>query len=114
MNLVLRTKEVSRVSNKFRTVHFIMPKLLAPSTEEVQFCALNRVAIITGAAQGIGFAIVELLATSGAKVTIVDFDKTLGKQAEEKIKHDTSFIKYDFTSWSDQVDLFWQVIETHG
>lgn len=91
-----------------------MSKLLAPSTEEVRSAVLNKVAIVTGAAQGIGFAIAELLAISGAKVIIADYDEYLGQQAQEKIGHGTLFIKCDVTLWSNQIDLFRRTIETHG
>lgn len=91
-----------------------MPQILAPSAEEVRSAVLSKVAIVTGAAQGIGFAIAELLAISGAEVIIADFDENLGKQAANKIGHGTVFVKCDVTSWSNQINLFQQTIEIHG
>jgi len=91
-----------------------MSQLQPPSTEEVRSAVLSKVAIVTGAAQGIGFAIAELLAISGAKVIIADIDGNLGKQAQDKIGYGTLFIKCDVTSWNNQIDLFRRTIETHG
>jgi len=91
-----------------------MSHLQPPSTEEVRSAVISKVAIVTGAAQGIGFAIANLLAISGAKVIIADIDENLGKKAEDKIGHSALFIKCDVTSWSSQINLFLRTIETHG
>ena len=45
----------------------------------------NRVAVVTGGAQGFGFAIPERFIQSGAKVIIWDIDETESKKAIEKI-----------------------------
>ena len=49
----------------------------------IKFDLSNKVAIVTGGAQGFGFAITERFVKSGAKVIIWDIDK---KTAEEAIK----------------------------
>ncbi|MFH2069908.1 MAG: 3-oxoacyl-[acyl-carrier-protein] reductase [Elusimicrobiota bacterium] len=46
---------------------------------------LDRVAIVTGAAQGIGKAIASALAMEGANIVISDIDETLAKNAAEEI-----------------------------
>ncbi len=46
----------------------------------------NKVAIITGAAQGIGKAIAVQMASEGASVVIADIDETLGLKTAEEIK----------------------------
>ena len=46
----------------------------------------NKVAIVTGAAQGIGFACAERFAREGAKVILSDIDITKGEEAAEKIQ----------------------------
>jgi 3(or 17)beta-hydroxysteroid dehydrogenase len=45
----------------------------------------NKVALITGAAKGIGQACAELFAHEGATVILSDIDDTLGQQARDKI-----------------------------
>ena len=45
----------------------------------------DRTAVITGGAQGFGFAIAERFIQSGAKVVIWDIDEQEAKKAVEKI-----------------------------
>ena len=51
----------------------------------IKFNLNNRVAIITGGAQGFGFAIAERFISSGAKVIIWDIDENECKKAISKI-----------------------------
>ena len=51
----------------------------------IKFDLSNRVAVITGGAQGFGFAIAERFIKSGAKVVIWDIDEQEAKKAVEKI-----------------------------
>ena len=51
----------------------------------IKFDLNNRVAIVTGGAQGFGLAITERFIQSGAKVIIWDIDETESKKAIEKI-----------------------------
>ena len=51
----------------------------------IKFDLNNRVAIITGGAQGFGFAIADRFIKSGAKVVIWDIDEQEAKKAIEKI-----------------------------
>ncbi|WP_300357497.1 SDR family NAD(P)-dependent oxidoreductase [uncultured Pseudoalteromonas sp.] len=44
----------------------------------------DKVAVITGAAVGIGFALANSLATEGMKVVLFDIDETALKRALEK------------------------------
>ncbi|MES0811920.1 3-oxoacyl-ACP reductase family protein [Roseibium sp. SCPC15] len=46
----------------------------------------NKVAIITGAARGIGFAVAKRFVMDGAKVVIADVDDTTGEEAAEELK----------------------------
>ena len=46
----------------------------------------NKVAIVTGAASGIGLACAELLAASGAKVALVDFNSETLPKATKKVQ----------------------------
>ncbi len=52
----------------------------------IKFDLNNRVAIVTGGAQGFGLAITERFIDSGAKVVIWDIDENEAKKALEKIK----------------------------
>ncbi|KAH8589807.1 hypothetical protein B0O99DRAFT_723086 [Bisporella sp. PMI_857] len=91
-----------------------MSQLELPSPEELRGWALDKVVIVTGAAHGIGFAIAQLFADSGAKVVIADVDGDIGKEAAEKIGHDAQFIRCDVTSWDDQTHLFQQTVEIYN
>ena len=52
----------------------------------IQFDLKDRVAVVTGGAQGFGLAITERFINSGAKVIIWDIDENEAKKALDKIK----------------------------
>ena len=57
----------------------------------------NRVAVVTGGAQGFGLAITERFIEAGAKVLIWDIDESAAKDAIDKVKSGNlshSFTKY--------------------
>jgi len=59
----------------------------------------NKVAIVTGGAQGIGKGIVDILSSEGAKVCIADISEEFGEKAVKEIKDsggDALFIKANF------------------
>jgi NAD(P)-dependent dehydrogenase (short-subunit alcohol dehydrogenase family) len=60
----------------------------------------GRMAVVTGGAQGIGRAIVERLAASGAQVTIWDRDRALAETAAEEIDGQVNFVQVDVTDWA--------------
>ena len=49
---------------------------------------VGRVAIVTGAAEGIGFAVARRLAAAGARVAIADIDGAAARRAAERITQD--------------------------
>lgn len=64
----------------------------------------GKVAIITGAASGLGKASAQLLAREGAKVVVTDINEAAGKAAVEEIKSEGGnaiFIRADVTSERD-------------
>jgi 3-oxoacyl-[acyl-carrier protein] reductase len=59
----------------------------------------GRKAVVTGGAQGIGRAITQRFAASGAQVTIWDRDRALAEAAAEEIGGAVSFVQVDVTDW---------------
>ena len=53
----------------------------------------GKVAIVTGAGQGIGFEICRMLAASGARVVLNDLDQALAEEAAEKIGEEGGFCR---------------------
>lgn len=67
----------------------------------------DKVALVTGAARGIGRTTASLLAREGARVVIADRDEAGGRAAAETIGDDASFLPLDVrdqVSWRDTID----------
>jgi len=78
----------------------------------IQFDLKNRVAVITGGAQGFGFSIAERFIQSGAIVIIWDLDEESAKKAKEKLKSENfSYQILDVTN-SDQIKQNLKQVET--
>jgi 3-oxoacyl-[acyl-carrier protein] reductase len=77
----------------------------------------DKVAIITGAGQGIGEGIAMRFAREGAKVVLVDVNESQIKQVEQNIKADSGIalaIVGDVTSQEAMKDLVEQVVKEFG
>jgi 3(or 17)beta-hydroxysteroid dehydrogenase len=76
----------------------------------------DKVAVVTGAASGLGKAISTLLAGEGAKVVLADIDEANGKKATESINGGGSlafFVKLDVTSESDWAQVMRVTLERY-
>lgn len=94
--------------------HFDMASTSRPSSETVRSIVEGKVAIVTGAARGIGFATASLLAQHGTRVVLVDLNEEDLKKACSDIGQQTSYRVCDVSNWDQQVDLFKTVTESIG
>ncbi|KXN90975.1 15-hydroxyprostaglandin dehydrogenase [NAD(+)] [Leucoagaricus sp. SymC.cos] len=77
----------------------------------------DKVAIITGAANGIGKETAKRFASYGAKVVIGDRDIKGGKKTVQEIEQEggkATFVKCDVLLWDDQVSMFETAISKYG
>lgn len=77
----------------------------------------NRVAIVTGAAMGIGKAIAETMADEGAKIVIADVNDEAGKMTSENIKKSgghASYIKVDVTDFNQIKEAIEKVLDQYN
>ncbi|WP_250494268.1 SDR family oxidoreductase [Caballeronia sp. GAWG1-1] len=70
------------------------------------------VCVVTGAAQGIGFAIATGLKSAGATVVVADRDEALGQKAAQEIGG--TFVALDVTDSSSVDQAFDTVVARHG
>lgn len=76
---------------------------------------LNKVAIITGGAGGIGMATAKLFLEEGAKVVLVDLNKELLKKASLKLDHrNLSLCVADVSKAEDNEKFVKQTLDVHG
>ncbi|KAK5163700.1 uncharacterized protein LTR77_010373 [Saxophila tyrrhenica] len=77
--------------------------------------ATGKVAIITGAASGIGLALSRILANAGARVVLVDRDEQLLLEATQSLNNEqASSFQCDITSWAQQASLLSHTVERFG
>ena len=76
----------------------------------------ERVALVTGAASGIGAAVAAAFAREGAHVFMVDIDKKGGRALEDKLKaagYDACFLKGDVSQAADTDAVFEAIARRH-
>ncbi|MFC3883665.1 3-oxoacyl-ACP reductase FabG [Bacillus songklensis] len=77
----------------------------------------NKVAIITGAANGLGLEAVRIFLKEGAKVALVDFDETTGRQRAEELREaggDVEFFKVNVADRKDVDAMVNGVVDRFG
>ena len=81
----------------------------------INFNLSNRVAIVTGGAQGFGLAISERFIQSGAKVIIWDIDKEAAETAIKKINSKNCFYEIvDVTNFEEIKKILNDIESNHG
>ncbi|MDC3126400.1 SDR family oxidoreductase [Candidatus Pelagibacter sp.] len=81
----------------------------------IKFDIENRVAVVTGGAQGFGLAITERFIESGAKVVIWDIDENEAKKAIEKVKSkNLSYQIVDVSDFKKINEKLTEIESSHG
>ncbi len=77
---------------------------------------MGKIAIVTGAAGGIGYAIAERYLREGVKVVIADIDKDKGKSAKADLAAlgDVHFVKTDVSRRLDVHNLIAAAVDVYG
>ncbi|NUQ61213.1 MAG: glucose 1-dehydrogenase [Pirellulales bacterium] len=77
----------------------------------------NKIAVITGAGRGIGFAAAVAFAREGAKVVIAEIDDQTGRRAAERIRNldaDAAFVRTDCSRPEEVQNLMARTLELYG
>lgn len=74
----------------------------------------DKVAIITGASQGMGASHAKLFVSEGAKVAITDINEEKGNQVAAELGNGTIFIKQDVSSESDWQNVIHKTVDHFG
>jgi NAD(P)-dependent dehydrogenase (short-subunit alcohol dehydrogenase family) len=77
----------------------------------------DKVAIVTGAAKGIGKGIAEVFVEQGAKVVIVDWDKDTGEKSTKELKqagHEVIFAHCDVSKEDQVTAMIQQTLDAYG
>ncbi|MGJ9458360.1 SDR family NAD(P)-dependent oxidoreductase [Oceanobacillus sp. CF4.6] len=74
----------------------------------------NKVAVITGAAGGMGASHAELFIKEGAKVIVADFNAEAGQKFADQLGENAAFVKIDVSSEEDWKNLVAKTEEIFG
>jgi NAD(P)-dependent dehydrogenase (short-subunit alcohol dehydrogenase family) len=74
----------------------------------------KQVAVITGAASGIGLALTKHLLSQGWRVVMADMNAKAGTQLAAELGHDALFIQTDVSVFTQQSELFDRAFEWGG
>lgn len=77
----------------------------------------GKVAIVTGAGQGLGLSFAKALAKEGAKITIAEFNAETGAKAVEELKAmgaEALFVQCDVSNEEQVKDVVTKTVETFG
>ena len=77
----------------------------------------NKVAIVTGAAKGIGWGIAKIFAQEGAKVAVVDWDEENGKKSAQGFRDNGGqaiYIKCDVSQEDEVKAMIQKVLDEYG
>ena len=74
----------------------------------------GKVAVVTGAASGIGFALCEAFAAEGMRVAMADVEPAALEEAAGRLDADVLAVPTDVTSWDEVDALEAQVVERFG
>lgn len=85
------------------------------ASKELLATLADKVAVLTGGANGIGAATVRLFTSFGAKVVFCDLDAARGEALATELGPDKAqFVKVDVTDYAQQYALFKQAVEKWG
>ncbi|KSU86816.1 3-oxoacyl-ACP reductase FabG [Priestia flexa] len=77
----------------------------------------DKVAIITGAANGLGFEAARIFAKEGAKVALVDYDQALGEEKAKVLRNeggDVTFFQVNVADRDNVDGMVEEVVEAYG
>lgn len=92
---------------------FFYRSVLSMNFEEY-FSLKGKVAVVTGAASGIGRGCAKFLAAAGAEIVIADINESSGKDTASQIPGNTLFVKCDVSSEDDCRKLADTAVKTFG
>ena len=76
---------------------------------------MSKVAIVTGAGQGIGFAIAKRLVEDGVKVGVLDYDAETAEKAVAELSEDKAFsVVADVSKQAEVAAAFQKVVDHFG